>query len=51
MTNGERLTGVSDTVYNLRSVLYHAAQGGTVYATCIEDAEQEGDHDLVEFFR
>ena len=51
MTNGERLTGVSDTVYNLTSVLYHAAQGGTVYAKYIEDAEQEGDQELVEFFR
>ncbi len=51
MANGERLTGVSDTVYNLTSVLYHAAQGGTVYAKYIEDAEQEGDQEPVEFFR
>lgn len=51
MTNGEQLTGVSDTVYDLTSVLYHAAQGSTVYAKYIEDAEQEGDQELVEFFR
>jgi len=51
VSNGDRLTGVSDIVYNLTSVLYHAAQGGTVYAKYIEDAEQEGDQELAEFFR
>jgi rubrerythrin len=48
---GEQLTGVSDNVYNLSSVLYHAAEGGTLYAKYIEDAEKEGDRDLVAFFR
>ena len=52
---GEQLTGVSDNVYNLSSVLYHAAQGGTLYAKYIEDAEKEGDQelaqDLADFFR
>lgn len=51
MSNGEQVTGVRDSVYNLSSVLYHAAQGGTVYAKYIDDAEQEGDQELVEFFR
>lgn len=51
MTNGERVTGVSDTVYNLGSVFYHAAQGGQVYAKYIEDAEREGDQELASFFR
>jgi uncharacterized protein (DUF2267 family) len=51
MSNGERLTGISDSVYDLISVLYHAAQGGTVYARYIEDAEREGDTDLAQFFR
>ena len=49
MTNGQ--TGVSDPIYNLVSVLYHAAQGGTVYAKYIEDAEREGDQELADFFR
>jgi hypothetical protein len=40
---GEQLTGVSDNAYNLTSVLYHAAQGGTQYAKYIEDADKEGD--------
>jgi hypothetical protein len=48
---GEQLTGVSDNAYNLTSVLYHAAQGGTLYAKYIEDAESEGDQELVDFFR
>ncbi len=51
MSNGEQVTGVKDTVYNLTSVLYHAAEGGTVYAKYIEDAEQEGDQELADFFR
>ena len=48
---GEQLTGVSNNAYNLSSVLYHAAQGGTLYAKYIEDAQREGDQELVEFFR
>jgi len=47
---GEQLTGVSDNAYNLTSVLYHAAQGGTQYAKYIEDAESEGDQELADFF-
>jgi rubrerythrin len=50
-TTGQQLTGVSDTVFNLGSVFYHAAEGGQVYAKYIEDAEREGDQELVEFFR
>ncbi len=51
MSEGEQLTGVSDTVFNLTSVLYHAAEGGTVYSKYIEDAEREGDQELADFFR
>jgi rubrerythrin len=51
VSNGERVTGVKDSVYNLTSVLYHAAEGGQVYAKYIEDAEQEGDNELADFFR
>jgi rubrerythrin len=50
-TTGQQLTGISDTVFNLTSVFYHAAQGGQVYAKYIEDAEREGDQELAEFFR
>ena len=48
---GQQLTGISDTVYDLASVFYHAAQGEQVYAKYIEDAEREGDTELVDFFR
>jgi hypothetical protein len=48
---GEQLTGVSDNDYNLSSVLYHAAQGGTLYPKYIEDAEKESDQELADFFR
>lgn len=51
MSNGEQATGIRDSVYNLASVFYHAAQGGTVYAKYIDDAEQEGDQELADFFR
>ena len=50
-TTGQQFTGISDTVFNLTSVFYHAAQGGQVYAKYIEDAEREGDQELAGFFR
>jgi rubrerythrin len=51
VSEGEQQTGISNTVYNLTSVFYHAAQGGTVYAKYIEDAESHGDQELGKFFR
>ena len=51
MSDAEQQTGVSDTVYNLTSVLYHAAEGGQVYVKYIDDAAREGDDELVEFFK
>jgi len=51
VTTGQQTTGISDTAFNLTSVLYHAAEGGQVYSKYIDDAEREGDHELVEFFR
>jgi rubrerythrin len=50
-TGQQTTTGISDSVYDLTSVFYHAAQGGQVYDKYIEDAEKEDDHELVEFFR
>lgn len=44
-------TRLSDRVFNLVSVLYHAAEGGYKYSTYIEDAESEGDYELARFFR
>ena len=50
-TEGQQLTSLSDTVFNLGSVFYHAAEGVQVFAKYIEDAEREGDTEVVEFFR
>src|SRR5215204_2188706 len=49
--SGERATGTPNTIYDLSSVLFHALEGGASYDTYIEDAEREGDQELVEFFR
>ena len=51
MSAGERQTVISNTVYNLTSVFYHAAKGGTVYAKYIDDAEGQGDQEVADFFR
>jgi hypothetical protein len=48
---GERATGTPNTIYDLSSVLFHALEGGASYDTYIQDAEQEGDQELAEFFR
>ena len=50
-TSAQQLTGVSDAVFNLGSVFYHAAEGSQVYHKYIEDAERDGDQELVEFFK
>ena len=43
-------TGTRDIVYNLVSTIYHTLQGAETEATYIEDARQEGDQELVQFF-
>ena len=50
-TGSEQLTGISDAVLDLSSVFYHAAEGSGVYANYIDDAAQEDDTELVEFFK
>lgn len=44
------LTGTADADYNLVSVLYHSLKGAQTYAQYIQDAEEAGDTELVEFF-
>ena len=51
MTTGQQTTRISDTVYDLGSVFYHAAEGSQVYSKYIDDAAKEGDEELVEFFK
>jgi hypothetical protein len=47
----EQPTGTRDETYNLVSVLYHALQGAQTTMQYVQDAEQEGDQELVQFFR
>jgi hypothetical protein len=51
MAGGESATGISNARYNLVSVLYHALESGATYDKYIQDAENEGDQELVDFFR
>ncbi len=39
-----------DKNYNLISVLYHSSDNVESLKTYVQDAEQEGDQELVEFF-
>jgi hypothetical protein len=48
---GERAMGTPNMIYNLSSVLFHALKGRASYDQYIEDAEQEDDHELADFFR
>ena len=47
---GERATGTPNTIYDLSSVLFHALEGGASYDQYIQDAEEAGDEELVDFF-
>jgi hypothetical protein len=51
MATSEHTTGTRDEQYNVISILYHALQGAETCATYLQDAEQAGDQDLVQFFR
>ncbi|MDF2389502.1 hypothetical protein JMG10_49310 [Nostoc ellipsosporum NOK] len=48
--NGDRNTGTSDDLYDLISVLYHALEGAATYEIYYQDAQEQGDTELSEFF-
>ncbi|HEX5749705.1 MAG TPA: hypothetical protein VFZ09_25970 [Archangium sp.] len=48
---GEQVTGTQDENYDVISVLYHCLQGASEIGQYIQDAEQSGDQELVDFFR
>jgi hypothetical protein len=50
-TMGQSATGMPNYVYDLVSVLYHCLKSGTAYQTYIQDAQQSGNNDLVQFFQ
>ena len=45
------LTGIPDAEYNLIGVLYHALQGVEAAEMYLEDAEEDGDEDLLDYLR
>ena len=44
-------TGTRDITYDLISTAYHLLQGAETITLYIDDAEQEGDQELAQFFR
>jgi hypothetical protein len=48
---GEQATGTQDENYDVISVLYHCLQGASEIGQYIQDAEESGDQELVDFFR
>ena len=48
--SAEQATGTRDETYNLVSVLYHALQGAQTTMQYVQDAEQEGDPELVQLY-
>jgi hypothetical protein len=47
----EHTTGMRDETYNIVSVLYHALQGGETCRQYLQDAQETGDQQLVQFFQ
>jgi hypothetical protein len=50
-TTSQGDTGTRDCTYDLISTAYHLLQGAETLAMYIADAEQEGDQELIRFFR
>jgi hypothetical protein len=48
---GQAGQGTSNTTYDLISVMYHALQGCDTYEQYAQDAEQQGNRDVAQFFR
>ena len=49
--NSQGDTGTRDITYDLISTAYHQLQGAETVAMYLADAEQEGDQELIQFFR
>jgi hypothetical protein len=47
----QQTTTVSNTYYDLVSVLYHALETAQTMSAYIQDAQQSGNQDLANFFR
>ncbi len=44
-------TGISNTQYDLISVLYHALEGSQTHGKYVQDAQQSGNQELAQFFQ
>jgi hypothetical protein len=49
--NSQGDTGTRDITYDLISTAYHLLQGAETVTMYVEDAEQEGNEELAQFFR
>ena len=49
--NSQGNTGTRDITYDLISTAYHLLQGAETVTQYIQDAEQEGNQELAQFFR
>jgi hypothetical protein len=48
---GQAQTGTPNQVFDLVSVLYHALESSSTNQKYIQDAQQAGDNDLLNFFQ
>lgn len=51
MSQGQGATGTPNFVFDLVSVLYHSLESGSKIQQYIQDAQQSGNNDLVQFFQ
>jgi hypothetical protein len=51
MAGEEQQTGTRDEHYNLISALYHLLKGASTCEEYIQDAQEAGDQELVQFFK
>ncbi len=51
MSTSQQATGTSDPLYNLVSVYYHALKAAADAQQYVQDAQQAGDQQLVQFFQ
>jgi len=51
MSDSQHVTGTSDPLYNVVSVYYHALKAAADAQQYIQDAQQVGDQQLVQFFQ
>ncbi len=51
MGSGSGSTGTDNVTFDLVSILYHSLEGAQKYDKYIQDAQQSGNNDLVQFFQ